>query len=348
MIDTREILERLLQRRDLEESEASELLVALTDAALAPALSGALLAALRAKGVTPDEVRGLAGAMRSLARRPQLPPGPPAVDIVGTGGDASGSFNLSSAAALLVAAMGVRVVKHGNRSVSSRSGSADLLEALGLPMPLDEQAAGHCLAATGFTFLFAPHYHPAMKEVAPVRRALGVRTVFNLLGPLTNPAEPPFGLIGAYSREAARLMADTLAGMPIQRVFVIHGEPGWDEATPVGPFELYDVQPGKVTYEVRDPLDLGLARCTPADLAGGDAEHNAAGLRAVFEGRDTGAHCAAIVLNAALALEVTGAVPDAAAGVAAARACIAGGHAQRFLERLAAFGRGQGTGDRGQ
>ena len=339
MIELREILERLLQRRDLSENEAGQLLVALTDAAVAPAMSGALLAALRSKGITPDEVRGFAGAMRSLARRPQLPPGPPAVDIVGTGGDASGSFNLSTGAALLVAAMGVRVVKHGNRSVSSRSGSADLLEALGLPLPLDEQAAGDCLAATGFTFLFAPHYHPAMKEVAPVRRALGVRTVFNLLGPLTNPAEPPFSLIGAYSADAAKLMAETLAGMPIQRVFVIHGDPGWDEATPVGPFELYDVQPGRVTREVRDPRDLGMARCAPADLAGGDAAHNAVGLRAVFEGRDAGPHRDAIVLNAALALEVTGAVPSAVAGVAAANEAITRGDGARLLERLAAFGR---------
>ena len=342
MIELREILERLLQRHDLSENEAGQLLVALTDAAVAPAMSGALLAALRSKGITPDEVRGFAGAMRSLARRPQLPPGPPAVDIVGTGGDASGSFNLSTGAALLVAAMGVRVVKHGNRSVSSRSGSADLLEALGLPLPLDEQAAGDCVAATGFTFLFAPHYHPAMKEVAPVRRALGVRTVFNLLGPLTNPAEPPFSLIGAYSADAARLMAETLAGMPIQRVFVIHGEPGWDEATPVGPFELYDVQPGRVTREVRDARDLGMARCAPGDLAGGDAEHNAVGLRAVFEGRDTGPHRDAIVLNAALALEVTGAVPSAPAGVAAAYEAIRRGDGARLLERLAAFGRDAG------
>ena len=339
MIELREVLERLLQRRDLPQAEAGELLVALTDAAVAPAMAGALLAALRAKGITPAEVRGFAGAMRSLARRPQLPPGPPAIDIVGTGGDASGSFNLSSAAALLVAAMGVRVVKHGNRSVSSRSGSADLLEVLGLPMPLDERGAGDCLAATGFTFLFAPHYHPAMKEVAPVRRALGVRTVFNLLGPLTNPAEPPFGLIGAYSAEAAKLMAETLAGMPVQRVFVIHGEPGWDEATPVGPFELYDVQPGRVTRELRDPLELGLPRCSAADLAGGDAMHNAAGLRAVFEGRDSGAHRDAIVLNAALALEAAGAVPDARTGVAAALEAIRRGDASRLLERLAAFGR---------
>jgi len=339
MAELRDILERLLQRRDLAEAEAGELLVALTDSSVAPAMAGALLAALRSKGVTANEVRGFAGAMRGLARRPELPPGPPAIDIVGTGGDASGSFNLSTGASLLVAAMGVRVVKHGNRSVSSRSGSADLLEALGLPLPLDERTSGECLAATGFTFLFAPHYHPAMKEVAPVRRALGVRTVFNLLGPLTNPAEPPFSLIGAYSVEAAKLMADTLAGMAIERVFVIHGEPGWDEATPVGPFELYDVRPGSVHHEVRDAATLGMARCTPQQLAGGDATHNAAGLRAVFEGRDRGPHRDAIVLNTALALEVTGAVPTAAEGVRAAQESIDRGDAARLLQRLAEFGR---------
>jgi anthranilate phosphoribosyltransferase len=338
MVQLREILERLLERRDLSEAEAAELMLALTGTAIAPAMSGALLAALRSKGITPDEVRGFAGAMRGLARRPELPPGGPAVDVVGTGGDASGSFNLSTGAALLVAATGVRVVKHGNRSVSSKSGSADLLEALGLPLPLDERSAGDCLAATGFTFLFAPHYHPAMKEIAPVRRALGVRTVFNLLGPLTNPAEPPFSVIGAYSAEAAKLMAQTLAGMPIQRAFVVHGEPGWDEATPIGPFELYDVEPGSVRREVRDPLDVGIQRCTAGDLAGGDAEHNAAGLRAVFEGRDQGPHRDAVVLNAALALEVTGAVPSPGAGVVAAMQTIRGGDAAQLLSRLAEFG----------
>jgi anthranilate phosphoribosyltransferase len=269
-----------------------------------------------------------------------LPAGASAVDIVGTGGDASGSFNISTGAALLSAALGARVVKHGNRSVSSRSGSADLLECLGLPLPLDEARAGECLAATGFTFLFAPHYHPAMKEVAPVRRALGVRTVFHLLGPLTNPAEPPFGLVGAYSRDAAKLMADTLAGMPIERVFVVHGEPGWDEPTPCGPFELYDVRPGRVERSERDPLAFGLARCTPQSLAGGDAAHNAVGLRAVFAGEDRGPHRDALVLNAALVLEVTGAVPDPVAAVRATGDAIDRGDARRLLERLAAFGAG--------
>lgn len=337
-MDLRVTLERLLDRDNLDESEAAALLVALTDPAMAPAMAGALLAGLRAKGLTADEVRGFASGMRALARRPSLPPGPPAIDIVGTGGDSSFSFNISTGASLLVAALGVRVVKHGNRSVSSRSGSADLLECLGLPLPLDEQQAGACLAATGFTFLFAPHYHPAMKEIAPVRRALGVRTVFNLLGPLTNPAAPPFGLIGAYSRDAARLMAETLAGMPIERVFVVHGEPGWDEPTPCGPFELYDVSPGRVQRSERDPHEFGLARCTPQSLAGGDAAHNAIAMRAVFAGEDRGPHRDALVLNAALALEVTGTVPDAATAIRAAGDAIDRGDALRLLDRLAAFG----------
>ncbi len=337
-MELKQTLERLLSGEHLAEAEAGELLVALTEASMSPVMAGGLLTALRAKGVTPEEVRGFARAMRGLARRPSLPDVSRAVDVVGTGGDASGSFNLSTAAALLVAAMGVPVVKHGNRSVSSRSGSADLLECLGLELPLDESAAADCLTATGFTFLFAPHYHPAMKQVAPVRRELGVRTVFNLLGPLSNPAEPPFGVIGAYSAAAAKLMAETLAGMPIRRAFVIHGEPGWDEATPVGPFELYDVAPGSVRRELRDARELGIARCTPADLAGGDAAENAAALRAVFEGRDRGAHRDAVMLNAALALEVTGNAPSLEAGVSAAGAAIDRGDAARMLERLAEFG----------
>ena len=338
MSELREILERLLERRDLSEAEAGGLLVALTDATVAPAMSGALLAALRSKGITPDEVRGFAGAMRELARRPELPP---------AAGHRHRRHRRRCVGQLQsVDGRGTARGRHGRARRQARQslGFEPLRQrgpARGARAPLAARRArrGECLAATGFTFLFAPHYHPAMKEVAPVRRALGVRTVFNLLGPLTNPAEPPFSLIGAYSAAAAKLMADTLAGMPIERVFVIHGEPGWDEATPVGPFELYDVRPGRVVREVRDPREFGIGRCSAADLAGGDAEHNAVGLRAVFEGRDRGPHRDAVVLNAALALEVAGAVPSAAAGVQAAHAAIDRGDAQRLLERIAAFGR---------
>jgi len=214
-VNLRDALEQLLSGKSLSEESAGELLHAMTGGDMPPAQSGAFLAALRSKGVTADELRGFARAMRSLARRPAIPPAPRAIDIVGTGGDASGSFNLSTGAALLTSACGVDVVKHGNRSVSSKSGSADVLEQLGLKLPLDEAAAGACLAATRFTFLFAPHYHPAMKAVGPVRAAMGVRTVFNILGPLTNPAAPLFQLTGAFNLPTAQLMADALAGLPI-------------------------------------------------------------------------------------------------------------------------------------
>ncbi|NIW23585.1 MAG: anthranilate phosphoribosyltransferase, partial [Gammaproteobacteria bacterium] len=280
------------------------------------------------------EIRGFATAMRELARRPEIPDGEPYVDIVGTGGDSSGSLNLSTGAALLAAASGLKVVKHGNRSISSRCGSADVLAALGLRIPLDEREAATCLDALGFTFLFAPHYHPAMKNIGPVRAALGVRTVFNILGPLANPATPPFHVIGAYSEEMAERMAETLAGMDAKRSFVIHGAPGWDEATPVGPFLCFDVTPGSVERSVRDPKDVGLARCTAEDLLGGEAELNAERLRGALCGEDTAAHRDALVLGAALALEVTGTATDLAGGVEAARAAIDDGRAAAIVAGL--------------
>jgi anthranilate phosphoribosyltransferase len=333
----RPLLETLLDGRGLAESQAFDLMIALTDPTLAPPMAGALLAALRAKGVNADELRGFARGMRSLARRPVLPDVGATVDIVGTGGDGAHTFNLSTGTALLAVACGARITKHGNRSVSSRSGSADLLEALGLKLPLDERTAGTCLAATGFTFLFAPHYHPAMKAIAPVRAALGVRTVFNVLGPLTNPAEPPFHVIGAYSRDVAKLMADALAGLPIERAFVVHGEPGWDEPTPAGPFLLYDVRPGRVTESVRSATDYGVPECAPEALKGGDAAHNAEKLRDVFEGRDRGPHRDALLMGASLALEVIGAVASPREGVVRARDAIDSGAAAALLANLAEF-----------
>jgi len=329
-------LDALLERRNLSEGAAFELMISLTDPAMPPAMTGALLAALRIKGATAAEVRGFAGAMRSLARRPRIPNGAPLVDVVGTGGDGSGSLNLSTGTALLAAACGIRVAKHGNRSVSSRSGSADVLEALGLPLQLDEHAAADCLARTGFTFLFAPHYHPAMKAIAPVRAALGVRTIFNLLGPLANPAQTPYGLVGAWSLDVARLMAETLAGMPIERMFVVHGDTGWDEPTPASPFTLFDVQQGSVTERRRDAADFGLPYCTPGELLGGDAAENARRLAAVLRGRERGGHRDALVMGTALVAEVTGLVTEPRAGVELANAAIDDGRAARLLEGIGA------------
>ena len=328
------MLDRLLDGNSLSEQEAHGLMVKLAEGDMAPALAGALLAGLRAKGETADEIRGFATAMRELAVHPVIPDGAPTVDTVGTGGDGSGSLNLSTGTGLLAAASGARVVKHGNRSISSRSGSADMLECLGIPLPLHEKEAVACLEATGFTFLFAPAYHPAMKAVVPVRGALAVRTVFNMLGPLTNPAAPPFQLIGAWSQEAAKLMAEALAGMPIERAFVVHGAPGWDEATPVGEFVLYDVRPGAVEESTRTPEDYGLQRCAPEDLAGGDPENNAHELQRVFSGEDKGAHRNALLMGTSLVLEVQGAARDAKEGVEMAATAIDNGDAQKFLERL--------------
>jgi anthranilate phosphoribosyltransferase len=339
----RDALERVLNGGNLAEQDANAVMCALADPALAPAMAGAMLAALRAKGATADEVRGFARAMRSLARRPQIDPvlQSRAIDIVGTGGDASGSVNISTGTSLVAAACGLPVIKHGNRSISSRSGSADVLERLGLTLPLDETHAGACLAACGFTFLFAPHFHPAMKAIAPVRQALGVRTIFNVLGPLTNPAEPPYQVVGAYSATMAELMAETLAGMPgIKRAFVVHGANGWDEPTPIGPFSLFDVRDGAVVRSERTPEDYGLARCSPQALAGGDAAENAAALRAVLRGEDRGAHRDALCLGVSLALECTGLVNSPRDGLARAAAAIDTGAARTTLESLARFGAG--------
>jgi anthranilate phosphoribosyltransferase len=331
------LLESLLGGRDLAEAEAARLLELLTSSEMAPAMAGALLAAVRAKGVTPGEVRGFAQGMRALARKLPLPPGPDAIDIVGTGGDSSGSLNLSTGAALLAAACGLPVIKHGNRSVTSRSGSADLVECLGLPVPLDEERAARCFEATGFTFLFAPYYHPAMKALAPIRSALGVRTVLNLLGPLTNPAAPRYRLIGAYDAATAELMANTLAGMPIERAWVVHGAAGWDEATPIGPFLAFDVTRSGVRRQEIDPHRLGIPRCRAEDLKGGDAAFNCAALRAVFERRDAGPHRAALTLQCGIALHVAGRNDSIESGIAAAAAALDDGRAALWLERLERF-----------
>lgn len=333
----RKALEQLLGGQHLAQAEAAALLRQLTAPDTHPALIGAVLAALRAKGVVAEELRGFADGMRGLALRPRIPPGTRAIDIVGTGGDASGSLSISTGTALLTAACGLPVIKHGNRSISSKCGSGDVLEALGLRIPMDERAAGECLAATGFTFLFAPYYHPAMKAVAQARAALGVRTIFNILGPLTNPAAPPLYVIGAYSPEVARLMAEAVAGMPIERAFVVHGSHGWDEPTPVGRFMLFDIHPNHVSEQLRDPADFGLARCRNEDLAGGDAPHNARALRAVLSGEDRGAHRDCLLLGAALALEVAGKSRSAREGIDAAAAAIDSGAARRTVAAVTEF-----------
>lgn len=330
----KETLDLILSGEDLTADEADDLMTELTSGANDPVVVGALLAGLRAKGESPEEVRGLARGMRRLALRPALDAGD-ACDVVGTGGDGSGSLNLSTGGALLAAAAGVPIVKHGNRSMSSQSGSADVLEALGLAVPLDENQAGELFGRIGFTFLFAPYFHPSMGAVVPIRKALGVRTVFNMLGPLTNPGRPGYAVIGAWSLDSARLMAGSLAGADMKRAFVCHGLNGWDEPTPVSPFHLFEVESGSVTETVLDPADYGFDRCDAGDLLGGSPTENAKSLTAVFSG-GVGAHRDALVLGAGLALEVSGAAPDLGTAVKTAKAAIDDGRALALVKSLSA------------
>jgi len=325
------LISKLVAGEDLTEFEAGELLGELTNPDLDPAQAAGALIALRTKGEAPKEIRGFVLGLLERAIRPDIAEGQMSVDIVGTGGDGSGSLNLSTGSALLAAASGLPVVKHGNRAVSSTSGSADVLGALGVDLPLDPEKAGNLLRRTGFTFLFAPAYHPAMKAVAPVRNALGVRTIFNIAGPLANPAAPPYAVIGAFSHDMARTMAETLSGMPIERALVVHGEPGWDEVTPAGPYHLFDVRPGVVAEMEEDPADHGFERCEPETLLGGDANHNAQRIRDVFEG-ESSPHREALILGAALAHRVMGSTMGE--GIAASTAAIDDGSGLRLLDAL--------------
>ncbi len=329
----RDLVEKILSGFDLTEPEARHLLDQLTDPELDQLLAAAALAGLRTKGETPDELRGFAVRLRELAVRPNLPIEARAVDIVGTGGDRSGSLNLSTGSALVAAAAGVPVIKHGNRSVSSQSGSADVLAALGIGIPLGNAKVGETFDSTGFTYLFAPAFHPAMKSIAPVRNRLGVRTIFNLAGPLANPANPPFHVIGVFSPDGARMVADTLAGMAMERAYVLHGEPGWDEPTPVGPYQLLQVTPGSVVHTVEDPADWGIPRCDPEDLAGRDADFNSEQLRRVLAG-EIGPHRDALVLGASLALRVTGQVTSPIEALSLAAAAIDSGRALGLVDNL--------------
>ncbi len=336
--ELREMYERVLAGRDLDESQAAAALGALTDARESAIVKAGFLTALRMKGETPAEVRGLALAMRDRARGPITTNGTPLIDTCGTGGDGSGSFNLSTTAALLLAALGAKVAKHGNRSVSSRCGSADLLDALGVPLGEDVGDVARRLDELGFAFLFAPAFHPATAAVMGVRKELATRTVFNVLGPLANPARPAYQLVGAWDEPTARLMAHALRGMEIERAFVVHGEPGWDEATPAGCFLLLDVCDGEVEEQRIDPREFGLARCAPRDLAGGDAAVNARIARGVFAG-EAGAPRDAVVLNAALGLLLLGEETLPADAAARAAEAIDDGRLRGLVERLRRDGR---------
>lgn len=326
---------QLVRGDALTQEQAAAAMDEIMSGVATPAQIAAFLTALHLKGESEAEIAGMAQVMREKAV-PVHADGP-VLDTCGTGGDATGTFNISTTAAFVAAGAGAVVAKHGNRAMSSVCGSADVLEGLGVQIELDAEGVARCLREAGIGFMFAQKFHPAMRYVGPVRREIGIRTVFNVLGPLTNPAAPPFGLIGAFDLPTARLMAEALAGMPISRCFVVHGEPGWDEATPCGPFTLFDVQPGRVWRQRRDPVRYGITPCTPAGLAGGDAAANAEALEAVLSGRDRGPHREALVLGAGLVLELTGRRRGLRRGVEAARRALDAGAGAALLERLRRF-----------
>jgi anthranilate phosphoribosyltransferase len=264
------------------------------------------------------------------------------VDTAGTGGDGMRTLNISTAAALVAAAAGAGVAKHGNRAVSSESGSADVLEALGFRLELPPERIERSIDELGFGFLFAQLHHPAMRHAAPVRRELATRTVFNVLGPLTNPAGARAQVVGVYSPELVPTIAQVLATLGARRAFVVHGAHGIDELSPAGPNLVYEVEDGRVWAEPIDPLDLGIPRCDPVELRGGSPEENARAIREIFEGRPGGARDA-VVLNAAGAIAATGTTKTLREGLPVAREAIDSGAAGERLEQLIAFTRAEVT-----
>jgi len=297
-------------------------------------LSG-LLGALALRGETPDEIAGAADALRA-AMTPFEHDAPDAIDTCGTGGDGLGSFNVSTAAAVVACAAGARVIKHGNRSVSSRCGSADLLEAAGLPLELSPEAAGEVFRAEGITFLFAPRYHPAMRFAAPVRKALGVRTIFNLLGPLCNPGRVRRQLLGVGDREYLEAFAHVMGELGHDRGYVVHGAGGADELTLAGANHVAAV--GTAPEAELDASALGLRAAAVSALAGGDARENLRILHAVLRG-EAGAVLDAVLLNAAAALVVAGRTDDTHDALARAREAVASGAAKAKLESWVARAR---------
>ncbi|KMO34659.1 anthranilate phosphoribosyltransferase [Methylobacterium tarhaniae] len=296
------------------------------------AQAGAFLMALRVRGEAVDEIAGAAGALRERMTRVAAPDG--AIDIVGTGGDHSGSYNVSTLAAIVTAACGVPVAKHGNRAASSRSGAADVLAALGVGIGLTPEHLARCLAEAGLCFMFAQSHHASMRHVAPVRVEIGTRTLFNVLGPLCNPAGVSAQLLGVYAPSLAEPMTRVLSELGSRRVWTVHGSDGLDEITTTGPTAVVALEDGAFRHFTIDPQELGLRLAQPEELRGGDPAHNASALREVLDGartpyRDIG------VLNAAAALMVAGRVDSLQDGVARAAQAIDTGAARAVLERLA-------------
>jgi anthranilate phosphoribosyltransferase len=331
-------LQRLLDGRDLEREETREVMGEIMRGEATPAQIGGFLVALRAKGETPDEIAGCAEAMRRHVL-PVRPRRDDLVDTAGTGGDGACTINISTAAALVAAAAGAAVAKHGNRAVSSACGSADVLEALGLQLEQEPDRIARSIDELGFGFLFAQSHHPAMRHAAAVRKELATRTVFNVLGPLTNPAGARAQVVGVYSPQLVRTIAEVLARLGARRAYVVHGAGGIDELSPVGPNLVCEVVDGSVQERELDPeAELGIPRCSVEELRGGTPEENAAAIRSVLAGGNGGRR-SAILLNAAGAIAAGGHAADLREGLELAREAVDSGAAAERLERVIAFSR---------
>jgi anthranilate phosphoribosyltransferase len=331
-------LAQLLDGKDLTREQAREVMDTIMSGEATPGQIGGFLVALRIKGETAAEIAGSAEAMRAHVV-PVKPTRTDLVDTAGTGGDGGKTFNISTAAALVAAAAGAGVAKHGNRSVSSQSGSADVLESLGFELDLAPERIAQSIDELGFGFMFAPTHHPAMKHAGPVRRELAARTVFNVLGPLTNPAGARAQVVGVYSPHLVPVIADVLSQLGARRAFVVHGAGGIDELSPVGPNLVAEVVDGDVRQREIDPAELGIERCAPEELRGGTPDENAQSIRATFAGKNGGRR-SAILLNAAGAIAAGGHAKDLAEGIGLAREAIDSGAAGERLEQLVAFSRG--------
>jgi anthranilate phosphoribosyltransferase len=331
------LLEQLIGGRDLDAATASALMAGWLTGAIDPLLSAGLLTALRVKGVNGEELAAMAGVLRQACALPGERPPMPLVDTCGTGGAGVDSFNISTAVAFTAAACGAHVAKHGNRSASGRVGSADVLEALGVNLQAPTARSLEALPAVGVTFLFAPGWHPALAGLAPVRRSLGVRTVFNLLGPLVNPLRPETHVLGVARQDLLDPMAEALRRLDQGRAVVVHGHGGLDEATLSGPSELRVLENGSLRREMVDPRELGLERAPMEAICGGDVAENQRILQAVLRGAGTPAQRDVVALNAALVLWVSGRTPSVADGVGQARAALADGLPWQRLQALARF-----------
>jgi anthranilate phosphoribosyltransferase len=318
----------------LTREEAAEAFEQMMSGEATPSQMGGLLMALRVRGETVEEITGAVSAMRAKMLRVAAPAG--AIDVVGTGGDASGSFNISTCAALIVAGAGVPVAKHGNRALSSRSGAADVLTALGVKINLSPEGIARCIAEAGIGFMFAPAHHPAMKNVNATRVELGTRTIFNLLGPLSNPAGVRRQMIGVFAKQWTKPLAQVLKNLGAERVWVVHGSDGLDEITTSGPTSVAALHDGKLeTFEI-EPDQLGLRMAKPEALRGGDAQTNAKALLNVLQGKASAFRDVAL-LNAAAALVVAGKSKDLTDGLHLAGHSVDSGEAERRLNRLIAI-----------